>query len=112
MRDLVAVRDCAKTKTPSVPVDQIVEARRAFSTLPLSFEILLDADEAWQALEFCSKLARSEFGLAHVTYRDGSAVFLRLLDNPVAPAQELGALFAANPQVSLLRWTNVIGGNS
>ena len=93
----------------SVPVGQIRDVRANFVGQPLSFEILLESNQLWQALELCTRIARTDIRLAHLTCQRKGSVYLRLEDDLSADLQDLAFLFSSTPNVSVLRWTTVIG---
>ncbi len=56
--------------TYAVPVRQILEHRATFPGQRLSFEILIETQEAWQGLELGARIARSCLHLKQLTYRE------------------------------------------
>lgn len=101
-------KECAQKY--AVPVRQILEHRATFPGQRLSFEILIETQEASQGLELGARITRTGLYLKQLTYRESGCTFLQLQDDPKTHPQELEKLFNNAFGVSVLRWTTVLGG--
>lgn len=93
-----------------VPVAQILETRAAFPKQQLSFDILLETEEAWQGLDLCARIARKGLLVTNLVYRKPGRILIQLRDDPATHPAELVALMGSAPDVTVVRWTTVLGG--
>lgn len=95
--------------TSGVPVAQILNTRAAFPSQQLSFDILFETGEAWQGLELCAGVARMGLLVTSVVYRKPGRILIQFRDDPEIDPAELVALVNSAPQVTVVRWTTVLG---
>lgn len=92
-----------------VPIDQILDARVNFANLPLRFELLLEVQEVWRGLDLCAQIARLGLHVIRLNYQRSGCILLQLRDDVALDPRVIDDLFAAAPQVAMLRWTIEVG---